>query len=69
MTATVAAPSSARRRGREDRSDAGTKAFNRLAATCLTIFALIWLVPFVWALITSLRPDNEITSHPMRSDS
>jgi multiple sugar transport system permease protein len=50
----------------QDRSDAGTKAFNRLAATCLTLFALIWLVPFVWALITSLRPNNEITSHPTR---
>jgi multiple sugar transport system permease protein len=42
------------------------KAFNRLAATCLTLFALIWLVPFVWALITSLRPNDEITSHPTR---
>jgi len=35
------------------------KVFNRLSATCLTLFALIWLVPFAWALITSLRPDNE----------
>jgi multiple sugar transport system permease protein len=55
----------ASRRG-TDPSAAGTRAFNRLAATCLTLFALIWLVPFVWALITSLRPDNEITSHPTR---
>jgi multiple sugar transport system permease protein len=53
-------------RGSSDRSDAGTKAFNRLAATCLTLFALIWLIPFAWALITSLRPNNEITSHPTR---
>jgi multiple sugar transport system permease protein len=44
----------------------GGKVYNRLAATCLTLFALIWLVPFAWALITSLRPDPEITSHPVR---
>jgi multiple sugar transport system permease protein len=44
----------------------GGKAFNRLAATCLTLFALIWLVPFLWALITSLRPDSEIAAHPTR---
>lgn len=47
----------------EDTSD---KVFNRLAATCLTLFALIWLVPFLWAVITSLRPNSEITAHPTR---
>jgi multiple sugar transport system permease protein len=66
MTATVAPPAAKSRRASVDRSDASTKAFNRLAATCLTLFALIWLVPFAWALITSLRPNNEITSHPTR---
>jgi multiple sugar transport system permease protein len=45
-------------------SDWGTKAFNRLAATCVTLFALIWLVPFLWALITSLRPNEEIAANP-----
>ena len=64
-TATATAPAPPSRRG-SDRSDASTKLFNRLAATCLTLFALIWLVPFLWALITSLRPNNEITSHPTR---
>jgi multiple sugar transport system permease protein len=54
------------RPGGRDTGDAGTKAFNRLAATCLTLFALIWLVPFAWAVITSLRPDSEITAHPTR---
>ena len=67
MTATVSAPpAAAARRAGPDRQDAGTKAFNRLAATCLTLFALIWLVPFAWALITSLRPDAEISAHPTR---
>lgn len=69
-TSASAAPRTARSRpsGRtgQGTSDAGTKAFNRLAATCLTLFALIWLVPFLWALITSLRPNNEIASHPTR---
>lgn len=40
------------------------KIFNRLAATCMTLFALIWLVPFGWALITSMRPNSEITANP-----
>lgn len=52
----------------EDRADKGgdlaSKTFNRLAATCLTLFALIWLVPFVWALITSFRPNGEIAANP-----
>jgi multiple sugar transport system permease protein len=50
-----------RRGGEEDRSG---KLFNRLAATCVTLFALIWLVPFLWALITSLRPNEEIAANP-----
>jgi multiple sugar transport system permease protein len=68
MTATaVPATGTGRRRaGRPGRQAEAGKAFNRLAATCLTLFALIWLVPFLWALITSLRPDDEISAHPMR---
>jgi multiple sugar transport system permease protein len=54
---------SSRQGGRPDR--AGT-AFNRLAATCVTLFALIWLVPLAWAVITSLRPNEEIAAHPTR---
>jgi multiple sugar transport system permease protein len=54
------------RRRRKGTDDGAAKAFNRLAATCVTLFALIWLVPFVWALITSLRPNEEIATHPTR---
>jgi multiple sugar transport system permease protein len=70
MATAVAAPAAdtkdtgtrrARRGGEEDR---GGKLFNRLAATCVTLFALIWLVPFLWALITSLRPNEEIAANP-----
>jgi len=68
MSTTLSPPADATQdRGRgQDRGDGGAKAFNRLAATCVTLFALIWLVPFVWALITSLRPNEEIAAHPTR---
>jgi multiple sugar transport system permease protein len=72
-TLDVTSPTSTRTTGRRtDRGrrtaggDLGNRAFNRLAGTCLVLFALIWLVPFLWALVTSLRPDNEITSAPTR---
>jgi len=52
-------------RARGVRADAGDRVFNRLAVTCLVLFALIWLVPFAWAVITSLRPDDEITADPV----
>jgi multiple sugar transport system permease protein len=45
-------------------TETGSKAYNRLAATCITLFALIWIVPLAWAVVTSLRPDNEITANP-----
>ncbi|MCA1219421.1 carbohydrate ABC transporter permease [Streptomyces sp. 8L] len=43
----------------------GAKLFNQLCAVCLTLFALIWLVPFAWAIITSLRTDGSITQKPL----
>ncbi|GGV80811.1 MULTISPECIES: carbohydrate ABC transporter permease [Streptomyces] len=42
----------------------GATLFNRLCAVCLTLFALIWLVPFFWAIATSLRSDASITQKP-----
>ena len=64
MTAT-ALPATRKTHRSPSSPNPGVKAFNRLAATCLTLFALIWLVPFAWALITSLRPDNAITANPV----
>jgi multiple sugar transport system permease protein len=55
-----------RKEARRGDRDLGTQAFNRLAGTCLFLFALIWLVPFAWAVITSLRPNDEITSAPTK---
>jgi multiple sugar transport system permease protein len=68
MATAVAAPAAGKslsRRGGGGVDQAG-KLFNRLAATCVTLFALIWLIPFLWALITSLRPNDEIAAHPTR---
>jgi multiple sugar transport system permease protein len=62
--ATPAGPGAPRTR-RAAQGDAVDKAFNRLSLTCLVLFALIWLVPFAWAVITSLRPNNEITANPV----
>ena len=70
MATAVAAPaadsdrSGTRRSSRGGEQDRSGKLFNRLAATCVTLFALIWLVPFLWALITSLRPNEEIAASP-----
>ena len=70
MATAVAAPaadtdrSGTRRSSRGGEQDRSGKLFNRLAATCVTLFALIWLVPFLWALITSLRPNDEIAANP-----
>jgi multiple sugar transport system permease protein len=61
QAAPAADPRPARRGGSPDQAG---KLFNRLAATCVTLFALIWLIPFLWALITSLRPNEEIAAHP-----
>jgi multiple sugar transport system permease protein len=67
MATTLSPPAAGQSRSRRrDRGDGGAKAFNRLAATCVTLFALIWLVPFIWAIITSLRPNEEIAAHPTR---
>ncbi|MFF4113558.1 carbohydrate ABC transporter permease [Streptomyces sp. NPDC001714] len=57
---TITQPRTAEPKGAVD----GAKLFNRLCAVCLTLFALIWLVPFAWALITSLRDDASITQSP-----
>lgn len=45
-------------------ADARTRFFNALCGTVALLFALIWLVPLLWAVVTSLRPEGEITTHP-----
>lgn len=41
-----------------------SRTFTVFCVVVLTVFALIWLVPFVWAVITSFRPEGEIANHP-----
>src|SRR5919112_3968755 len=67
MATAVAAPPAEKSSSRNrDHLDQGGKAFNRLAATCVTLFALIWLVPLVWAFVTSLRTNDQIAANPMK---
>jgi len=40
------------------------RAFTTLCTVVLVLFALIWLIPLLWSVDLSLRPDGEITSHP-----
>lgn len=64
MTTTTLTTRPGRSAGKGARAVDGPKLFNRLCAACMTLFALIWLVPFFWALATSLRSDGSITQHP-----
>lgn len=38
--------------------------FTALSTVVLLIFAALWLVPLLWALDTSIRPEAEITANP-----
>jgi multiple sugar transport system permease protein len=57
-------PVSRERSGTKDRTFNRTRFFNALCGTVVLLLALIWLVPLAWALVTSLRPEGEITTHP-----
>jgi multiple sugar transport system permease protein len=67
MATAVAAPPAAQKTHTRQSGhlDQGGKAFNRLAGTCVTLFALIWLIPLVWSLITSLRRNEDIAANPV----
>src|SRR6266567_3294660 len=41
-----------------------TRGFITLCTVVLALFALIWLLPLLWAVDLSLRPDGEITTNP-----
>lgn len=45
----------------ELRNTRRTKLFNRVCAAVLIIFALLWLIPLLWAIDTSLKPNAETT--------
>lgn len=64
MTAVALQENTTAGTGRRTRADTRTRAFNALCGTVLFLLALIWLVPLAWALVTSVRPEGEITTHP-----
>lgn len=41
-----------------------TRYFNWFCISTLLVFAAIWVIPLLWALDTSLKPEGEITAHP-----
>jgi multiple sugar transport system permease protein len=43
------------------KADSRTKLFNRICAGVLIAFALIWLVPILWAIDTAIKPNEETT--------
>jgi multiple sugar transport system permease protein len=62
VTATdILEPTAARRTVDADRVASRNKLFNRICAGVLIAFALIWLVPVLWALDTALKPNEETT--------
>ena len=54
-------PTAARRNAEADRVANRTRLFNWVCAIVLIVFALIWLVPVLWALDTALKPNEETT--------
>lgn len=64
-TATVARPYRARAAARRTRVvDLRHRSFTALCVTVVVLLSVIWLLPLIWALVTSLRPEAEITTHP-----
>jgi multiple sugar transport system permease protein len=44
--------------------DPRSRWFNGFCLSILIVFAAVWALPLVWALVTSLRPEAEISAHP-----
>jgi multiple sugar transport system permease protein len=42
--------------------DSRNKLFNRICAGVLIAFALLWLIPLLWAVDTALKPNEETTA-------
>lgn len=47
-----------------DGSTGKTRWFNAFCATVLLVFAAIWVIPLLWAAVTSFRPEGEIATNP-----
>jgi len=65
MAALTSAPARRPRRRPAGVRQAGSeRLFNRVALGVLIALALLWLVPLLWAVITSVRPPGEIAREP-----
>jgi multiple sugar transport system permease protein len=64
MTAITAARRRADVRAGKRTTDWRARYFNWFCATVLLVFAAIWLIPLLWALDTSLKPDGVIAAQP-----
>src|SRR5690349_941240 len=68
--ASVTAPQTTNRavRREEPRTQSavmGSRAFNRVCVGVMIAFAIIWLIPLLWAVDTSLKPNGETADLPV----
>ncbi|PSK91358.1 carbohydrate ABC transporter membrane protein 2 (CUT1 family) [Murinocardiopsis flavida] len=63
-TATTAAPRTAA--GRPRRRRVRVRPGGVLATVSVLFLAVVWLLPLVWAVLTSLKPEGETTAVPVR---
>ena len=62
---TIAVPRrQAQVRAKSRTTDWRARYFNWFCASVLAVFAVIWVIPLLWALDTSLKPDAIIAAHP-----
>jgi multiple sugar transport system permease protein len=54
-------PTAQRRKVEVREVESRTKLFNWICAIVLIVFALLWLVPVLWAIDTALKPNEETT--------
>lgn len=66
MATATATTDTARDRASAATSDTDwrTRYFNAFCGVVLVVFAAVWLIPLLWAVDTSLRPEGEIASAP-----
>jgi multiple sugar transport system permease protein len=64
MTAITAARRPADVRATKRTVDRRARYFNWFCASVLLVFAAIWIIPLLWALDTSLKPDAVIAAQP-----
>jgi multiple sugar transport system permease protein len=67
MTTTVAPTSHRRAAARADVASTATRTrlFNGVCLGVLIAFAILWLIPLLWAVDTSLKPEGETTQVPV----